>query len=280
MNKLKNLSIAKIAIIVAATCFFAVGCSNSGQTDQNNSDNDLSVTDQAERLIYPLPTPIEITEMLNKSGASYIIGIANKPENVDKYFTESAKALNLGVYGADLSYSATYGMSQETMNFFLCTKKLRDGLEVQTPQDQTMTNRIESNIQNRDSLYNILTTSFTNTFEYLNDNGKGAVAVMVLAGGWIEGLFLSAELAGMIEKNTEILQGIADQKETLSKLIPLMETYKENQNVADVLKSLNSLKSAFDGLKEVDNKVQMTVDGFKKIQSEITVLRKKIVDTP
>jgi hypothetical protein len=280
MNKLKNLSIAKIAILVAATCFFAVGCSNSGQTEQNGSDNDMSVTDQAERLIYPLPTPIEITEMLNKAGASYIIGIANKPENVDKYFTESAKALNLGVYGADLSYSATYGMSQETMNFFLCTKKLRDGLEVQTPLDQSMTTRIETNIQNRDSLYNILTSSFTNTFEYLNDNGKGAVAVMVLAGGWIEGLYLSAELGNMITKNTEILQGIADQKETLSKLIPLMETYKENQNVADVLKSLTSLKVAFDGLKVVDNKVQMTVDGFKKIHGEISVLRKKIVETP
>lgn len=210
MNKLKNLSIAKLSIIIAAISIFAVGCSNQGQTDQNNVDTTLSVTDQAEKLIYPLPTPLEITNMLNKAGASYIIGIANRPENVDKYFTESAKALNLGVYGADLSYSATYGMSQETMNFFLCTKKLRDGLDIQSAENENLANRIETNIDKRDSIYNILTSSFTTTFGYLNNNNKGAVAVLVLAGGWIEGLYLSTELAGMIEKNSEILQGIAD----------------------------------------------------------------------
>ena len=280
MNKLSNLSIAKLAMMIAALSFFALGCSNSGQTDENKGDTTLSVTDQAKKLVYPMPTPLEITNMLNKAGASYIIGIANKSDNVDKYFTESAKALNLGIYGADLSYSATYGMSQETMNFFLCTKKLRDGLDVQTPGNDSLSARIEANIEKKDSIYNILTHSFTSTFDYLNNNRKGAVAVMVLAGGWIEGLYLSTELSSMIEKNTEIMQGIADQKVTLDKLIPLMETYKENQNVSDVLKSLNDIKLAFSELKTVDNKVQMNKDSFAKIKKGISTLRKKIVETP
>jgi len=280
MNKLRNLSIAKLSIIVTAFSFIALGCSNSGQTDQNNVDTTLSITQKAENLIYPLPTPLEITEMLNKAGASYIIGTTNRPENVDKYFTESAKALNLGVYGADLSYSATYGMSQETMNFFLCTKKLRDGLDIQTAGNEKTADRIEANIENRDSIYNILTSSFKSTFGFLNENNKGAVAVMVLAGGWIEGLYLSTELASMIDKNTDIWQGIADQKETLGKLIPLMETYKENQNVADVLKSLSSIQAAYNELKPVDGKVKMTTDGFNKIKKEVSSIRKKVVETP
>lgn len=280
MNKLRNLSIAKLAILIAALGIFAVACSNSGQSDENAVDTTLSVSDQAEKLMYPMPTPLEITDMLNDAGASYIIGISNRPENVDKYFTEPAKALNLGVYGADLSYSATYEMSQETMNFFMCTKKLRDGLEIQTPGNESIANKIESNIENKDSIYSILTGSFTSTFEYLNDNGKGAVAAMVLAGGFIEGLYLSTELAGMIDKNDKILQGIADQKVTLSKLIPILETYKDNQNVSDVLKSLSVIKAAFDELQTVDNKTKMTTDGFKKIKNEISILRKKVVETP
>jgi len=280
MNKLSNLSIAKLAIFIAALSFFALGCSNSGQTDENNGDTILSPVDQAEKLVYPMPTPLEITTMLNKAGASYIIGIANKPGNVDKYFTESAKALNLGIYGADLSYSATYGMSQESMNFFVCTKKLRDGLDVQSPGNDSLSARIEANIENKDSIYNILTSSFTSTFEYLNNNAKGSVAVMVLAGGWIEGLYLSTELSSMIDKNSEIMQGIADQKVTLDKLIPLLETYKENQNVSDVLKSLNNIKIIYSELKSEENKVQMTKEGFTKIRKEVTTLRKKIIETP
>jgi hypothetical protein len=279
MNKLRNLSIAKL-FIIAAISIFALGCSNQGQNDQTNVDTTLSVTDKAEKLIYPLPTPLEITTMLNKAGASYIIGIANRPENVDKYFRESAKALNLGIYGADLSYSATYGMSQETMNFFLCTKKLRDGLDIQSAENENLANRIETNIDNRDSIYNILTGSFTTTFGYLNNNNKGAVAVLVIAGGWIEGLYLSTELAGMIEKNGDILQGIADQKETLAKLITLMQEYKDNQDVADVLKSLSTIKAAYDELNTVNNKVKMTTDSFNKIKKEVSILRKKIVENP
>lgn len=279
MNKLSNLSIAKL-FIIAAISIFALGCSNQGQNDQTNVDTTLSITDKAEKLIYPLPTPLEITNMLNKAGASYIIGIANRPENVDKYFRESAKALNLGIYGADLSYSATYGMSQETMNFFLCTKKLRDGLDIQSAENENLANRIETNIDNKDSIYNILTGSFTSTFNYLNNNNKGAVAVLVIAGGWIEGLYLSTELAGMIEKNGDILQGIADQKETLAKLITLMEEYKTNQDVAEVLKGLSTIKAAYDELNAVNNKVKMTTDSFNKIKKEVSVLRKKIVETP
>lgn len=59
-----------------------------------------------------------------------------------------------------------------------------------------------------------------------------------------------------------------------------MEEYKDNQNVADVLKSLNTIKAAFDELKTVNNKVKMTTDGFNKIKREVSILRKKIIETP
>jgi len=281
MNKLRNL-IAKFSFLAVAMSLFVIGCGDGStdQTDETNEDTVVAVADQAEKLVYPLPTPLEITNMLNKAGASYILDLSNQPENVDKYFTEAAKALNLGVYGADLSYSATYNKSQETMDFFVCTKKLRDGMDIQTPYNEDLSGRIEGNIENKDSLYNILTSSFKNTFEYLNDNGKGAISVMVIAGGWVEGLYISSQLALLTENNAEILQGIADQKESLNKLIALMESYKDNQNVSEVLVELNDVKAIFAELKEVEGKVQMSDEGFEKINEEVEALRKKIVDTP
>jgi hypothetical protein len=281
MNRLKNL-IAKFSYIAIAMSLFAIGCGDGSteQTDENNEDSIVAIADQAEKLVYPLPTPLEITNMLNKAGASYILDISNQPGNVDKYFTESQKALNLGVYGADLSYSATYNKSQETMDFFVCTKKLRDGMDIQTPYNEDLSARIEANIENTDSLYDILTSSFKNTFEYLNNNGKGAISVMVIGGGWIEGLYLSSQLAMLTENNAEILQGIADQKESLNKLISIMESYKDNQDVSEVLVELNDLKAIFAELQEEDGKAKMTEESFKKINEEVDALRKKIVDTP
>ncbi|MFN8258629.1 MAG: hypothetical protein U0W24_23265 [Bacteroidales bacterium] len=278
MNKSTNLPFVKLSMIIVALSMLVVGCSNSGQTGEETTDS-ISVDKQVKKLVNPVPTPVQITDMLNKAGASYIIGIANRPDRADTYFTESAKALNLGIYGADMCYSATYGMTQETTNFFMCTKKLRDGLDIQTPENDSVAAKLEANISNRDSIYSILNRSFTYTFDYLNDNGKGSVAVLVIAGGWIEGLYLSTELSGLLKKNDEIMQGIADQKGTLDKLIPLMENYKDNQNVSDILKSLSTIKAAFDELKEVDGKTQMTKEGYNKIKKEASALRKKIVET-
>ena len=282
MSKLKNL-VAKTSIFAVAMSLFLIGCGDGSteQTNESTEDSVVAVADQAEKLVYPLPTPLEITNMLNKAGASYILDLSNQPGNVDKYFTESQKALNLGVYGADLSYSATYNKSQETMDFFVCTKKLRDGMDIQTPYNEDLSTRIEVNIENKDSLYDILTSSFKNTFEYLNDNGKGAISVMVLAGGWVEGLYISSQLALLNkDNNSEILQGIADQKESLDKLITLMETYKDNQDVSDVLADLNGVKASFDELKKVEDKYKMTEEVFEKINEKVEALRKKIVGLP
>jgi hypothetical protein len=260
-----------------------ISCGNETKNKEQKDEEVITeenVVEQAQKLVYPLPTPLEVTTMLNKAGANYILDLANRPENVDKYFTEMAKALNLGVYGADLSYASTYNKSQETHDYLACTLKLRDGLSVETPEDLNLLEKVEANINNNDSLYEILTTSFHGTFKYLNDNGKGAVSVMVLAGGWIEGVYLSVELASLTENNTEILKTIAEQKNTLDNLIPLLEAYKNDENVASVLKDLNEIRVIFDSIPaKEDGTINLNEENFKKIQTAIKALRKKVIET-
>jgi len=266
----------KITFFLASIIFLIIACSNnsSNKSGQNAYDTTYTV-----KLVYPIPTPLEISNMLNNAGASYILSISNKPENVDRYFTEEARALNLGVYGADISYSATYNKSQQTMNFLGCTKKLRDGLEIQTTCHVDLVNRMERNIDNEDSVYFILTCAYKNTFDYLNENNKGATSVLILAGGWIEGLYISTELAELTHKYQEIYQGIADQKETLNKLIPLMETYKDNERVNEICSKLKGIKTIFDELLVVEGKSQLSKASFVKLKKEIDPLRKNVVET-
>lgn len=259
-----------------------IGC-GIGHGDTNNSvntDSSFKLENEPEKMVYPIPTPLEISEMLNKAGANFILDILNKPENIDKYFTESARALNLGVYGADLSYSATYHKSQETMDFFVCTKKLHDALDLQIPYNLSLGDRIEKNIDNPDSLYYLLTALYKNTFDFLNDHQKGDVSVLVLAGGWIEGLYISTELALLTNKYQYIYQGIADQKETLEKLIPLMENYKEITEVNEISSKLKEIKIIFDDLIVVEGELQLSKTGFTKIKRVLDPLRKNLVETP
>ena len=280
--KQKTLSLLSAMLFLVAFSLFISSCANdadNGNNDQTDVIDTTTAVQKVEKIVYPLPTPLEVTEMLNKAGASYILDIANDPNNADKYFTEISKAINLGIYGADLSYSSTYNKTQETNNYLACTIKLRDGLSIDVPFNTDLMDRVEANINNQDTLYNILTASFHKTFEYLNENGKGAVSVMILAGGWIEGLYLSTELALLTDNNAEILNGIANQKNTLKTLIPLLETYKDNENVKEVLDELKDIELIYSEMTEKDGVIEISKEQFDKIKVEIEALRKKAVET-
>ena len=108
---------------------------------------------------YPLPTSFEVTTLLVDAGASYILDLCNRVENVNKYINLKSKALNLGVYGADLSYSATYKQTQETMQYLDASAKLIDELQIGS-FDKDLVDKVEANIDNVDSLITLISDSF------------------------------------------------------------------------------------------------------------------------
>ncbi len=276
-----NSTLPIIAFILSFTFLFgACGASDNNTKTKDLDSNNVEIVEEVDKIVYPLPTPFETTKILNKAGASYILDVTNPIENVDKYFTEKGKALNLGVYGADLSYTSTYNKTQETSNFFSCTKKLTDELGISTPFTETLTEKIESNIENKDSLYTIITKSYHDTFEFLNNNGKGAISTLILTGGWIEGLYISSQLASLTPNNGEILKGIAKQRTTLYTLISLLESYKENADIEEILNDIKKFKEVFDKVEETNGVLTLTNEQFSKIMEIVEKIRKKIVETP
>jgi TPP-dependent trihydroxycyclohexane-1,2-dione (THcHDO) dehydratase len=67
----------------------------------------------------------------------------------------------------------------------------------------------------------------------------------VVAGGWLEGLFISVNVALNNKNNTDILNRIADQKVVLESLSGLLESYKSDPEVAKFITELSPLKAAF-----------------------------------
>jgi len=270
MNKIKTIGI--IALFLA----FLAGCGNSSNNQATDKDADTtSIAKEVKKIVYPLPTPFEVTEMLNKSGAGFIFDIVNPINNVEKYSTEKSKALNLGVYGADLSYASTYNKTQEVTKILACSRKLTEALEINTSMSQKIQKRIDANIENKDSVYKIVNDSYYDTFDYLNTNNKGAISVLILTGGWIEGLFISTELATTTKKNDDILVGIAKQKNTAETLMKLLDQYKSNASVAEITIEVIKIKSIFDNTQD-----KITKDQLNALSKVISEIRTKIVQTP
>jgi len=87
--------------------------------------------------------------LMKHAGAKYNTEFLNSVDNASKYTTSKSKALNLGVYSADLSFASMFDQSQATLKYLSVTKKLADDLGILNAIDKSIVTRMEKNINNR-----------------------------------------------------------------------------------------------------------------------------------
>jgi len=275
---------AKAGYIFAAflvTIYLFTGCTGKSPKSQEAKEKSTTTGEFAESKDevvkeisdYPLPTSFEVTRLLIESGAGYILDLCNKTENVSKYISLKSKALNLGIYGADLSYAATYNQTQETMQFLETTSTLIDELQITTAFNETLVDRVEANIDNVDSLISIISDSFYDSYKYLQENKQDKISLLVLAGSWIEALYITTQITlTTAGKNQKIVDIISDQKSSLSKLLDIMGPVKDDQIIRDVYTSLSGILTMYENAHDPFN--QQDLDNVLKATE---VLRNNII---
>jgi hypothetical protein len=205
---------------------------------------------RVQEIFYSVPSPMEMASLLKQSGAEYEMKLLNDIKSVDSYTTARRKALNLGVYGADLSYASIFNQNQESIIYLSCTKKLADKLGVTKAFDENTIERMEANVENRDSLLNIVSETYYMLDGYLKENGRDHISAMVIAAGWVEGLYLAttiAERGG--SDNEKLMQRIAEQKLSLDNLRELVKAYNKDDQLNDILGDLEKINTAFRDVK-------------------------------
>jgi len=244
-------SFSGIALLALFLTIVIAGCNNASTDQQANQaaadtlKKEITLSPESQSLLYQFPTPFEVTLMLEKAKAGFIFDITNAPDNLGKYVTEKSKAINLGVYSADMSYSATYNRVDETNKFLACTSKLADELGIAGVYDQTMLERIKKFNNNKDSLVGMINKLFSNTNDFLSKNNRNQIAVLIATGGFVEGLYLAASLSEVAKDNKLIVAVILKQKENLDKLLTILEAYKMDENMAPIFEQVNKLKAVF-----------------------------------
>ena len=274
----KYISYIALSVILAA-------CGTSTTVDDTLLNTDGTTVVQKEKntkvqkMLSSLPSQTETLDMLSAAGAKYNSKNLNPIENVSKYSSVKARALNLGVYGIDLGVTSLFDQSQESIVYLRCTNKLATGLGISGSFGDDMTSRIDANSGNKDSMLAIVSQSFRNADNYLQDNGQPGVSTLMVAGGWIEGLYISTQIA-KTTKNEAIVNRIGQEKSNLDVLISLLESYKaENQGTDDIITNLKELKKIFDGIAVAtpETAAKLTSEQFKQISEKSTELRNKII---
>ncbi|MDP4269760.1 MAG: hypothetical protein Q8909_06510 [Bacteroidota bacterium] len=268
----KQISKSVSAALILAFVAFMSSCNNRQQS--SDKVNKKEVEKDVKEVVYPMPTSFELTEMLNRIGAAYILTLSNSAENVNKYLTERSQALNLGVYGADLCYASTYRQQKETMSYMKASKVLVEGLNISSAIDPDIIDKIEQSGDNKEKLVKIITESFYSTYKYLQKNDRSGVSTIIMAGSWVEGLYIATHISEDTYKNVEMVKIILDQKKSLDKLLGLMAKNTNNADVKSAYDDLQPLKKIYDS---IDEKA-ITEKQLNSIQSAVSELRNKIVE--
>ena len=253
-------------------------CNNQDSTksaaDEQDSDiikREVILSPGTQDILNRLPTPVEITRIISEAKAPYIFSLTNPPANVNRYFTQKTKALNLGIYSIDLAYSSIYQRITETDQFLYCTGKLADYLGIGGVYDKSLPEKIKATSGNRDSLIMMIEKVFGKTSDFLRRNNRNQVAILVAAGAYVEGLHLAASLCQLIPDNSQIAAIVFRQKESLGKIQRILGEYGSDitiRPVADELATFGPIFTGY-GLDEGKSLPAEKVTGILKIIEQV-----------
>lgn len=224
-------------------------------------------------LFYNVPSPIEVTEIIKKMDLPYQRDLMNSVSNADNYLSQADVAINIGIYGADLSYIRIYQQFQDAARYLAIIKKFTRELGIPEEQEKITARRMEANIENQDSLLNIITDTFTKSDSYLKENQRGEVAALIIFGGWVETLYLATNIVDLDDPQKEMVNLISQQKHSVKNLIGLLNQYRDNSKINQILPDLKRLNTKFQEISQTKGAVTSikTKDGKTIIKNHVTL---------
>lgn len=235
-------------------------------------DQVKEIEGEIENNVYPLPTSAEVIKMLSDLEVGYIMGISNPVNNAKKYFTGQSRSLNLGVYGADLSYATIYNVEQEVINYLNAIRTLANELNMGQLYNEELYDRIKKNFDNRDELVKILRGAFNNTYSYLSENQQQPLALLVVGGAWVEGMYLTTHVSEAAYQIAGISKVLLDQKQSFDMYMEITEPYSNDPVISDFLKQLEPIRQVYKTLGS-----SLTEQNIKDITKAIEEIRSKVV---
>ena len=268
--RLKIITLREVIAVLSVGALITAGCSNDPKTtDDANTTSTVDTTPQSGLInvsgeIFSIPSPIQTAFLIKGSGAGYNKSILNPANKSSQYSTNFAKAINLGIYGADLGYVTIYDQSQDAIGFLNAAKKLSDGLGVSAAFDAQTIERFTKNMGNKDSMLSLVGVAYRASDAYLKTNDRSDVSGLVLAGGWIESLYFTTDIY-KAKPSEEIKRRIAEQKLSLQSLIKLLTPYYSQPEYTKFIDGLHDLSTVYDGVEFKYTYVKPTVDTQKKL---------------
>ena len=207
---------------------------------------DLQISEEAlDEIVQNVSSPIEMAALIMEIGTPFSLDYLATTDYVDRYNTSFQMAYILGVFGADLGYLNINNKNTQVVNYLTAINKLADGIRVGQFFDFSTLKRLATSRENIDSLMYISVNSFNNMDSYLRENNRGHLSALMITGVWVEGMYLATQVAKQ-KSDPALYERIGEQKLNLNNLFLILNAYKSQKQISDLMAVLNEIKIEFD----------------------------------
>jgi hypothetical protein len=249
----KNASSLLNPMLASAACLILLSsCGSNPKADQEATAKDSIAQPKAEpqkeeKTSFTLPSPLQIASIFKKAGLLYYPNISNSPENASKYNSgKISEALNLGIYSADLSYSALNKQNQDSKNYMKASRQLASQLGLaKVFETDNLAARFENNLSVDDSLASIIAEMQMQTDMILEEHEQEYISATVFAGAWVESMYIGGKVFEK-GKAKNVSFRLVEQMAIAENIIKALNVYeKKDPAITGIIADLNSVRDIF-----------------------------------
>ncbi len=232
-----------------------------------------------------LPSPLQIASIFKNAGLSYFPGLTSPVKDAAQYNSTYDRALNMGIFSADLSYCVLNKQTQDALDYLKVVKALADKLGFGNVfESNSLLKRFQSNMGSTDSLASVIADLQMETDSYLEANKQKYIGVIAFTGAWIESMYLGSKIYEK-GKSSNVSSRISEQMNILDNLIKLLTKYQAADNsMAALIKEMQAMQDTYAAYSEVknynpdgDQPIVLTPDHIAQISNMVQDLRAKFI---
>jgi hypothetical protein len=261
-----------VPLLMASILFGCGGDPDPNVSIDTTRSAEVSINQSVfDEMIYTLPQPIEIADIISKSNMEFSSDLLVPSANGDGFNSKYTQAMALGAYGVDLGYINLNDKTLYSIDYLESVQHVAAKLKVDQFFDFTTLSELARQQKNADSLLKLSTQNFNNIDQYLRDNNRGELSILILVGAWIEGMHMFGEIYKETSDTADMKNRIAEQKVIFDNIYAITERLEQIAFFAELKTEMQPLKQAYD-------KVTITYEYHepetKEVNGELVIIDK------
>ena len=249
LSCMKNNSFLLLILTIIGTIGLQ-SCGNNEPIEDNVIDKEIfdpnsSLNTIFDGKIFSIPSPVQTAFLIKNLDMSFDASLGNNIDNVDEYVSEHQQSLNLGVYGADLGYSALYDQKDNTVKCLNSVQNLTTQLGLDAAFDEKFLTSFEASTDDEKEMIQLMSTAFKKADNFLKHANRKSTSALILTGGWIESVYIACNLNSK-NPSEKVKQRIGEQKQSIGSIIDILTEYNKDELSKELISDLKDLKLTFD----------------------------------